>query len=257
MKLNDLCKISSYHDNMGMIFNDDNRNILKDFPNNSIDLIFTDPPYLFNKGHGNKIGKEGTSKIANSELYNVNGFTMKEMGQFGKNEIYKLLDESKRICKKMKGYYFCNETALQYYLTWATENNCNFNIIVLNKSPYIMNRNKYATNCEYMVRIIAKSGCGIKVLDYNSPENKIEWIYSVQNFGNILKKDKKHPAQKPEGVIEGVIKLNTEENDIVLDPFAGSGSILKMAKLTKRKYIGIEILEKYYEICKEEIKKIN
>ena len=58
---------------------------------------------------------------------------MKTMGEFGKDKIYQLLDESKRVCKKMRGYYFCNESALQYYLSWATENNCNFNIIVLSK----------------------------------------------------------------------------------------------------------------------------
>ena len=208
MTLKDLTKEANHVDKNGIIFNGDCFEIMNRIENKSVDLVFTDPPYLFNKGHGNKIGAEGTSKIANSELYNVNGFTMKTMGEFGKDKIYKLLDESKRVCKKMRGYYFCNESALQYYLSWATENNCNFNIIVLSKSPFIMNRNKYATNCEYLVRIIAKSGCGINVLDYEDEDNDISWIYSVQNFEKV--KDKLHPAQKPLNIIKGVLKLNTK-----------------------------------------------
>lgn len=253
MNLKEICKLADHIESSGILFNSDCFDVMKKLDNNSIDFIITDPPYLFNKGHGNKIGAEGSSKIANSELYNVNGFTMKTMGEFGKDKIYNLLDESKRICKVMKGYYFCNETALQYYLTWATENNCNFNIIVLEKQPFIMNRNKYATNCEFMIRIIAKAKAGINVLEYKEDEdNNIEWLYSVQKFNKVS--NKLHPAQKPQDIIKGVLKLNTKEGDVVFDPFSGSGIIPYLCKNMGRKFIACELETKFFDIIKDRLK---
>ena len=234
------------------LFNGNCFKIMKQIPNKSIDLVLTDPPYLFNRGGGKTAGTEGKSKIANSELYKFDGKTMQEMGDFDKPQIYALLNEVKRICKVMRGYFFCNETALQYYLSWATENKCKYNIITLEKSPSILNRNRYSTNSEFLVRIVAKSGAGIKILDYDNKQNKIEWLYSVQRFNKIP--NKLHPAEKPLDILEGVVELNTNENDLVLDPFMGSGTVGVVCKMLNRKYIGIELDEKYYEIAKNRIK---
>jgi site-specific DNA-methyltransferase (adenine-specific) len=58
-----------------------------------------------------------------------------------------------------------------------------------------------------------------------------------------------HPTQKPVDLCEYLILTYTEENDLVLDNCAGSGSTLVAAKKTKRHYIGIELEPKYVEIC--------
>lgn len=55
-----------------------------------------------------------------------------------------------------------------------------------------------------------------------------------------------HPTQKPLQLMEALIELTTQENQIVLDPFAGSGTTLVAAKRLNRKYIGVEIDEEYY-----------
>lgn len=62
-----------------------------------------------------------------------------------------------------------------------------------------------------------------------------------------------HPATFPEKLAECHIKTWSEEGDIVLDPFLGSGTTAKMAILNNRKYIGFEINEDYYEIAKKRI----
>lgn len=252
MNLRELCNIADYVCKDGILFNDDCFEIIKMIDDKSIDLILTDPPYLFNRGGGKTAGTEGKSKIANSDLYRFDGKTMGEMGNFDKPKIYKLLDESKRVCKVMRGYYFCNETALQYYLSWATENKCKYNIITLEKPPSIINRNRYSTNSEFLVRIVANSGAGIKILDYTQEENKTEWLYSVQKFNKI--KGKKHPSEKPIEVVEGVINLNTNEGDVVLDLFTGSGAILNVCKKLNRKFIGCELDEKYFNVSLNQIK---
>ena len=236
------------------ILNGDCFELLKSIPDSSIDLVLTDPPYLFNRGH-----YDTTQDLMNydqsiggkSDLYRFGNKMMGEMADFGEDKICRLLDESERVLKVMRGYYFCNETALQYYMSWATSHNYKYNVIVLEKPAFIMNRNKYATNCEYLIRIVAKSGAGIKILDYSYPANKLSWLYSVQQMN--VPENKFHPTEKPQDIINGVIQLNTDENDIVLDPFMGSGTVGVVCKTFKRRYIGMEIDEKYYKIATERI----
>lgn len=225
--------------------------LMKDIPDHSVDLILTDPPYLFNRHGGITPGTDTNSIGGRSELYNFGNKLMSEMGDFGKDQIYQLLDESERLLKIMRAYYFCNETALQYYMSWATEHNYKYNIIVLEKPAFVMNRNRYAPNCEYLIRIVAKSGAGIKILDYGHPSNNMSWLHSVQQFSSI--ENKYHPAEKPKDVLNGVIQLNTNEGDLVLDPFMGSGTLGVVCKHAKRRYIGMEIDEKYYKIAENRI----
>ena len=66
-----------------------------------------------------------------------------------------------------------------------------------------------------------------------------------------------HPAPFPEKLAENCIKYYSYENDLVLDPFAGSGTTLKMAKLNNRNYIGIEISQEYCEIINKRLEKYN
>ena len=63
-----------------------------------------------------------------------------------------------------------------------------------------------------------------------------------------------YPTQKPILLLERIIKLVTNENDIVLDPFCGSGTSLVAAKLLKRKYIGIEQNEEAIKLAKKRLK---
>ena len=70
------------------------------------------------------------------------------------------------------------------------------------------------------------------------------------------KKYGKHPTQKPLSILKELIKSVTNPNDIVLDPFMGSGSTCVAATQLKRRYIGIELNKEYYEIAKSRIKEV-
>ena len=63
-----------------------------------------------------------------------------------------------------------------------------------------------------------------------------------------------HPAIFPESLVRDHLLSWSNEGDIVLDPFAGSGTTLKIAKELNREYIGIEISSKYCDIIKERLK---
>lgn len=67
------------------------------------------------------------------------------------------------------------------------------------------------------------------------------------------KNRKKHPTQKPEGLYERMILASSNEGDTILDPFLGSGTLLRVCQQTNRKGIGIEINPEYVEMAKERL----
>jgi len=90
----------------------------------------------------------------------------------------------------------------------------------------------------------------------------------IKIYGNSLRRDiiectvetikgNTHPAIYPEFVIQEIMRLLSKENDIVLDPFIGSGTTAVVAKRLKRNYIGIEIFDEYVEFAEERLQKIN
>lgn len=69
-------------------------------------------------------------------------------------------------------------------------------------------------------------------------------------------KNKLHPTQKPVELLENLIKLVTFENQVVFDPFMGSGSTGEACLKTNRNFIGIEKEEKYFNIAKERLERV-
>lgn len=229
---------------------------MKNIPDKSIKLIITDPPYLHNKGGGKTHGTEGKSKIANSSMYNFNSFMMKEMSSFGENEINILLDEFKRIMIKMNCYIFCNDTLIPYYLNWALNNKKKFTILTWEKPLSILNRNRFSQNLEYIIRIY-DNGTALNLLDIENNPDKKQYYSKNQKMVQPKGKNKYHPTQKPIEYIKGLIELNSNEGDIVLDPFVGGGTTAIASKELNRKYIGYELKEEYFNITTERIKIIN
>ena len=95
---------------------------------------------------------------------------------------------------------------------------------------------------------------GVKIKDYKIKSNV--WEYAI---GSGVSKDKiafKHPAIFPEKLAQDHIISWSNPNDIILDPFMGSGTTAKMALLNNRKFIGFEISEEYCKIAEERISQI-
>ena len=95
----------------------------------------------------------------------------------------------------------------------------------------------------------------IKPVPDFSPRNNI-WKYNVgKGFNSSDKESHKHPAIFPEKLAEDHILSWSNEGDVVLDPFMGSGTTCKMAKKNGRKYIGIDTSEEYCALAKSIIEK--
>ena len=69
----------------------------------------------------------------------------------------------------------------------------------------------------------------------------------VVSFKKLSSSQMIHPTEKPVGLLTGLITSVTKPGDLILDPFAGSGSTLVAAKKTGRRFIGIELDDEFFE----------
>ena len=86
-----------------------------------------------------------------------------------------------------------------------------------------------------------------------------EEMHDVWNLPAVQMHEKKfgyHPTQKPECLLERIIIATTNEKDVILDPFMGSGTTGYVAKKLNRHFVGIEKEKKYFNISQARIKSI-
>ena len=116
------------------------------------------------------------------------------------------------------------------------------NLLVWNKSNSGGTPNKYyMQKCEFILMLSKRPARNIN--DMGTP--------NLLSVPNIIGKGEEghHPTEKPIELLKVMIRNSTNVGDIVLDPFAGSGSTLVAAKQLERQYIGYEIDEKYYKLA--------
>ena len=122
--------------------------------------------------------------------------------------------------------------------------------LVLNKSnPAPFNRDRmFVNDVEFAI-------WGI----YNSKNKPTNWTFNRENpvekcvIDTTVQSSKLHPTMKDLKVISKLVRLLSNENDIVLDPFMGSGTTGVACKNLNRKFIGIELDEKYFNIAQNRI----
>lgn len=222
--------------------------LMKRIPDKSIDLIVTDPPY--------EIVTSGGGLYTNKDKQYV-----KELNFIKNGYNEEILDEMIRILKKVNIYIFCSQKQIHKLLDYFLKNKnnidhilykrqINWNLLTWHKTnPVPACGNKYLTDTEYILFFREK---GVKI--YGSFDTKKTHYETPLN-----QKDKKlyrHPTCKPVDILKNFIVNSTNENDSVLDPFMGSGSTGEACLLTNRKFIGIELEEKYFNISKERLEKI-
>lgn len=217
--------------------------LIKEIPDNSIDLIITDPPYqIDNTNTGCK------TKFAKS-LQGINDQIQKNLLTNGFDTA--VLDEMVRVMKKINIYIWCNGKQIPMYLDYFVEKEkCNFDILIWNKTNATpLFSNKYLTDKEYCLYF--KNGGYCKP---NCYEDAKTVFYQPINI-----KDKKrygHPTIKPLNIIETLIRNSSKEGETVLDPFLGSGTTAVAAINENRKYIGFELNKTFFDIARNRIEEV-
>ena len=125
-------------------------------------------------------------------------------------------------------------------------------------------RNFYAQNIIEFITVFVKDGKSTnnipKTRKAHSKLTQKEWVEFTKQIWDIPIPNKgdsafgKHPAIMPEEIPNRCIRLFTYEGDIVLDPFTGSGTTLKVAKKLKRSYIGYELMKEYKKCIDQKLK---
>lgn len=214
-----------------MIYNGDSLKILKEIPDKSVDMLLTDPPYKIITGGKRK------STVSFGGIIKDNKQLMRTIPEFKE-----WLPECFRVLKdNTHAYFFINFINLNDMINEIEKAGFKIHtLLVWQKNNSGFNR-WYLKNCEYV--IFARKGKAKKI--------KIGGSKTVHQFNNP--RNKVHPTEKPVDLLEMYILNSSDEGDVVLDPFMGSGSTGVACKNTNRKFIGIELEIDYFEIAKKRI----
>ena len=215
---------------------------MSSFPDETFDLIIADPPYNLGKDYGN-----------NHDLKGV-----QEYIEFSRNWI----KESKRLLKPTGTLYvFMGFRFISYlYDILERENSLFFNSWIVWHYTQGMGRTRGFSPRHDDILMFTKSENYTFNLDdvrvpqkYYRERNNMRganpgdvWEFSHVHYSNPNRQE--HPTQKPEGVIERMILASSNPADSVLDPFAGSGSTLRVCQQLQRNCTGIEINPDYVDM---------
>ncbi len=243
------------HNHNSMAILGDSLSVLRQIKSGSVNLIFADAPYNIGKDFGN-----------NSDRWD----SVSDYVEWCKTWI----DECIRVLKDDGTMYFMTATQHMPYLDIYVSEKYNVlcriawtydssgvqskkmfgslyePILMINKSP----KAKYTFNHQDIM-VEAKTGAKRKLIDYRKnppqPYNTEKVPGNVWEFSRVrFKMDEyeNHPTQKPESMLERVIKASSNPGDIVLDPFSGSFTTSAVAVRLGRVGIGIDMNNEYFEM---------
>ena len=238
---------------------------MKQIETESIDCVVTDCPYLIIAGgvrveymddessevlnRGRKIISDGTN-CSNKWVKKGNEVpsAVKNGKMFTHNNIqfHEWLPQVYRILKKGTHCYIMINSRNLKELQQECEN-VGFvfqNLLIWNKGNATPNK-YYMQGAEFILFLSKRPAKNINEMGTTN-------IFNIPNVRN-----KTHPTEKPTKLLEQLIKNSTNVNDIVLDPFIGSGSTINACINTNRKFLGFEIDKEYYDIATNRIKEAN
>ena len=239
--------------------------------NNSIYLIVTSPPYNIDIKYGNKTqnGKVIKSKgvkykdnLAEEDYRNM----LKQVF----NECKKKLKDDGSIWINIKNRVKNGVIIPPFWIQEYFSDMYLKNIIIWNFDWGGSTSKRFAPRYEYVFWFVKNKDTytfnlddvKIPALNYRPDRYKSQLknptdVWRISMVSGNFEERTEHPAQYPEKLIERIVLAGTNENDIVLDPFMGSGTTAAVAKKLNRQYIGYEILEDYCKIANNRINKIN
>ena len=227
---------------------------LKTLPDNSVDLIFADPPYNIGKNFNGKIEKWDTEEsylewcyewldLCIQKLKPNGSFYVMTATQFMPYFDIHLRKKLTILSRLVWSYDSSGVQAKKYYGSMYEP----ILFCVKDKNNYTFNTND--------ILVEAKTGAKRKLIDYRKA---VPTVYNSEKVpGNVwefsrvryrMDEYENHPTQKPISLLERIIKASSNEGDLVLDPFSGTFTTCYVAKELNRNSIGIELQDEYVKI---------
>lgn len=206
---------------------------MKQIPDGSIDMILTDPPYGISFRSAWQTYQEDIKNDGLEDWQSLMG---------------KWLPEAKRVISDTGCCCCCcggggGKTPVTAIFTLQAIKH--FNLIqTLVWRKFIGLGWRYRPSYENIL-ILSKNKDNYSFYDESKKVSNV-----IEGINQDIPSNKwQHPTQKPVELMEHLIKIHSKPNDLILDPFAGSGTTLEAAKKLGRRYIGIELEDKYIEMC--------
>lgn len=272
---------------MDKLINGDCLTELKKINNSSIDLIYLDPPFYTQR---KQILKKKKDERFQTYEFADSWKSIEDYLQYLKArliECKRILKETGNI------FLHCDRNACHYlkivmdeifgidnfqseiiwtYKRWS---NAKKGLLNSHQNIYFYSKTKeykfntlyttysFTTNLDQILQNRIKDSNGITVYqkdhagnivnNYNKKGVPLSDIWDIPYLNPKAKERSGYPTQKPILLLEQILKIASDENDIILDPFCGSGTTLAAAKLLHRQYIGIDISKEAIELCKKRL----
>ncbi len=254
------------------LYQADSLEFLKEFPENSVDMVFADPPYFLSSGtftcqNGKMVSvKKGDWDLSNGLKKNFEFHLewikavrriLKPNGTIWISGTYHSIYQC-GFALQLAGYHILNDIA--WFKPNASPNlSCRFftasheTLIWARKEKKAKHTFNYKTMVDWennYTKEIRCRHCGKKdryeVLHEKGKQMRSVWAINTPQ--KIEKKFGKHPTQKPEELLRRVILASTNKGDLILDPFTGSSTTGLIAYLYGRKFIGIDTEKEYLDL---------
>lgn len=247
---------------LNKIITADSIKFLSKLPENSVDLIFADPPYNLQ---------------LNGELYRTNQTKVDgvddDWDQFESLRKYdnftkKWLTESKRVLKEDGSLWTIGSYHNIYRVGKIIQD---LGFWILNDIEWIKTNpmpnfkgTRFNNSHETLLWVVQNQNSNY-TFNYKSmkmhndgKQMRSDWYLPICNGKERLKNNGKkvHSTQKPESLLYRIILSTSEKGDIVLDPFMGSGTTAAVAKKLQRNYIGIDKERKYNKFARKRVSKV-
>lgn len=236
---------------LNKIHNIDCLEFMKTLPDKCIDLVLTDPPYKLEWKQQIKFKDRKDMFHHKAETEKWDDIDIKELYE-------KLAPEFNRILKETGSLVCFVRTEYITYLVDAGKKNdleVKATIIWHKTNPMTQVRKKnYLSSVESIVWLARKRDKIPFTFNF-STQNEMHNFYEMPICGGNERFE--HPTQKPLKLIEKLLQTHSNENDLVFDPFIGSGTTGVACQLLKRNYIGCEISPEYCKIAEDRIKSIS
>ena len=232
---------------------------MKKLPSKKIDLIVTDPPFAIDFN----ATKQNYNRKASRVMKGYNEIKKKDYYDFTRN----WMEQAFRILKDSGSMYvFSGWNNLKDILSALDDVGfITINHIIWKYQFGVVTKKKFVTShyhCLYVCKNEKKRNF--------YPFVRFSKTEKTESGGSLHYKDKedvwdikreywtgdqKTPTKLPADLVKKILEYSSKKNDIVLDPFLGSGQVAMIAKQLNRKYVGFEIVKKYHDFAKKRLEK--
>lgn len=210
---------------------------MKKLKDNSIDFVLIDPPYKLENHGGGKNGFKDRKLVKDLHIDFISkGFDFESV-----------FFEIERLQPTLNAIIFCSNKQVSEIMSYWERKKKSVTLLVWQKTnPTPLSNGKYISDLEFMVFVRGKKAI------YNS----IGYKEQLKTFTYPAPSSKKriHPTEKPQEILERLIKIHSNEESAVLDCFGGSFSTGLACLRLNRNFVGIEMDTNYFKIAEQRIK---